>query len=75
MYAIRSYYDAETGHLRSGTSGGVDGQVGRHGLGGFIHALEVMDLAAVGNNQTNTFTAVMGGTAAQGDQGVTAFFP
>jgi hypothetical protein len=66
--------DTETGHLGCGPCGGVDGQIGRHGFGGFIHTLEVMNLATVGDYQPNSFTAVVGGTAPQSDQAVAAVF-
>jgi len=66
--------DAEAGHFRSGARSGVDRQIRGHRLGGFVDAFVVVDLAAVGNHQANALAAVMGGTAAQGDEGVAFLF-
>ena len=66
--------DAEAGHFRSGTGGGVHGQVRRHRLGGLVHALVIMNLAAVGDHQAHALAAVVGGAAAQGDEAVALLF-
>ncbi len=39
---------------------------------GLVHALVVGNLPAVGGHQADAFGAVVGGTAAEGDDGVAA---
>ncbi len=63
--------DTETGHFRSGTRGGVDGDQRSHGHFAHVDAFVVTDVTATSGNQTDAFTAVMGGTAAQGNDEVT----
>ena len=67
--------DAETCDLGSSSGGGVDGDHRTHRFRGFIHTLIIADVSAVGSNQTDSLCAVVGRTAAQGDDGVTVFFP
>ena len=62
--------DAETGDLRGGAGGGVDGHQGDHVLGGLVHALVVVDGAAVAGHQADALGAVVGGAAAQRDDRV-----
>lgn len=62
--------DAETGDLRCGTGCGVDGEHWHEVFGGFVNAFVIVDAAAVGSNEGNAFGAVVGGTAAEGDDGV-----
>ena len=66
--------DAETGDFGGRTRGGVHGEVGGHGFGGLVHAFVIVDLAAVGNDEADALTAVMGRTAADGDEAVAFFF-
>jgi|GEM_PF-4537357 len=62
--------DAEAGHFGSGTRGGVDRNKGSHGHGALVDALVVTDVSAAGGDQADTFGAVMGRAAAQGDDEV-----
>src|SRR5699024_8307292 len=64
--------DAEAGDLRGGAGGGIDGHQGDHVLGGLVHALVVVDGTAVAGHQANALGTVVGGAAAQGDNGVAA---
>ena len=66
--------DAETGHFRSGTGGGVHGNIGREGLGGLVHAFVVLNLAAVADEEADALAAVMGAAAAEGDEAVAVVF-
>ena len=63
--------DAEAGHFRGGPGGGIDGHEGRHRLGAFVHALEVADMPAVADDQTDALGAVVRAAAAQRDDRIT----
>lgn len=67
--------DAETCDLGSSSGSSVDGDHRTHRLRGFIHTLIIADVSAVGSNQADGLCAVVGRTAAQGDDGVAVFFP
>ena len=66
--------NTEPGDFGGGARSGVYGKVGGHGLGGLVHAFVVVDFAAVGNDEADALTAVMGRTAADGDEAVAFFF-
>ena len=62
--------DAETGHLRGGAGGGVDGEEGGHRLVGLVDPFEVADVAAVADDHADPLAAVVGAAAAEGDDAV-----
>lgn len=63
--------DAETGHFTRRAGGGVDGDQWHLWFGGLVHAFVVADVPTVGGAQGNALGAVMGGTAAQGNNEIT----
>mmetsp|Transcript_11912 Transcript_11912/g.29956 ORF Transcript_11912/g.29956 Transcript_11912/m.29956 type:complete len:281 (+) Transcript_11912:770-1612(+) len=64
--------DAEARHLRCRARRGVHCHHRQHGLGALVHALVVLDAAAVGGQHADGLGAVVGGATAEGDDEVAA---
>ena len=64
--------DAESGDLRGGAGGGVHRHQGHWGAAGLVNALVVVDGPAVGGHHADALGAVVGGAAAQREDGVAA---